>query len=292
MIIDVGIKEKFRDPFMLVDNDVYYLYGSTGIAYKNTSKDLNGHWESLGVVVETPAKAIGDLFWAPEVHKYNDAYYMFTSYRSSDTGLRGCAVFKSDSPEGPFLEITNGTLTPADLYCIDGTLYIDRNGDPWMIYSEEYINESLGKIGRMGAAKMSKDLTSFVSEPVELFRADEPSWSVGTVPDGPCMYRCKDGELLMVWSGFEWVDNKWSYVVAISRSDNGDIDGKWTHDDKLLYSIGLSGKYDGGHGMIFKSIEGQLYLSIHAPNYIEGIEPTPFFIPIKEENNTLVWDIK
>ena len=70
MIIDVGITEKFRDPFMLVDNGIYYLYGSTGIAYKNTSKDLNGEWESLGVVVETPAKAIGDLFWAPEVHIY------------------------------------------------------------------------------------------------------------------------------------------------------------------------------------------------------------------------------
>ena len=33
----------------------------------------------MGNVVEIPADANGD-YWAPEVHKYNGAYYMFTTY--------------------------------------------------------------------------------------------------------------------------------------------------------------------------------------------------------------------
>ena len=286
-IVNVDI-EHLRDPYVLLDDGVYYMYGTGGQCYKNTSRSLSGTWQSLGCVVETPADADGYYFWAPEVYKYNEYYYMITSYHSSVTEHRGCAVFRSDSPEGTFVQISSGTITPTDKDCIDGTLYFDNNDQPWMIFSEESVDNS---IGRMLAAQMSADLTSLTTTPVELFRADAASWSSGRISEGPYMYRCEDGELLMIWSGFQYVDGEYLYCVGVAHSDNGDIDGNWSQDNTLLYSKELSGIYDGGHGMIFKSLTGQLYISVHSPNDTDGVDEKPVLIPIKEENGTLVWDV-
>jgi len=278
---------QLRDPCILVEDGVYYAYGTRWIGFKNTSGDLRGEWEELGVVAQIPENAETN-YWAPEVHKYNGAYYMFTTYRSSVTGHRGCTIMKSDKPEGPFIEITNGHITPSDWDSIDGTFYVDPDGQPWMVFVHEWTSTDDG-IGRMAAAKLSDDLAHFISEPVELFRADDPSWSRAQVTDGCWMYRCKDGQLLMLWSNSDSA----GYCVGIARSADGRVDGTWTQDDELLYSKNMTGvKYDGGHGMLFYDTDGQMYLSIHSPNGGGLDRPeTPVFIPVREENGTIVWDI-
>lgn len=195
---------------------------------------------------------------------------------------------KADSPEGPFAEITNGHITPHDWDAIDGTFYVDPKGQPWMVFVHEWTCTDDG-IGRMAAAKLSDDLTHFISAPVELFRADAPVWSRAQVTDGCFLYRCADGQLLMLWSNSDSA----GYCVGIARSADGRVDGQWTQDEALLYSQNMPGvRYDGGHGMLFHSTDGQLYLVIHAPNRRnEDRKETPVFIPVREENSTLVWDL-
>ncbi len=183
---------------------------------------------------------------------------MFATYFSSATQHRGCSILKSASPEGPFVEITNGHVTPKDQDSIDGTLYVDKSGQPWMIYVHEWTSTDDG-IGRMSAAKLSDDFTHFVSEPIELFRADSPSWSDDRVTDGCFMYTTSNNDILMLWSNFS--DS--GYCVGIARSENGKVDGRWLQDDKLLFSKEFTGDYDGGHGMIFKGRNGS-YVSICA----------------------------
>ncbi len=286
-VMIVSTLPQLRDPCILVEDGVYYAYGTRWIAFKNTSGDLRGEWEELGVVAQIPKNAETN-YWAPEVHKYNGAYYMFTTYRSSVTGHRGCTIMKSDSPEGPFVEITNGHITPSDWDSIDGTFYVDPDGQPWMVFVHEWTSTDDG-IGRMAAAKLSDDLTHFISEPVELFRADDPSWSKAQVTDGCWMYRTEDGQLLMLWSNSDSA----GYCVGIARSADGRVDGTWTQDKDLLYSKNMAGmKYDGGHGMLFYDTDGQMYLSIHSPNRggQDRLE-TPVFIPVREENGTIVWDL-
>ena len=139
----------------------------------------------------------------------------------------------------------------------------------------------------MAAAKLSDDLTHFISEPVELFRADDAPWSMIGVTDGCWMYRCADGQLLMLWSN--WDDA--GYCVGIARSASGSVTGPWTHDSQLLYSKNMTGEYDGGHGMLFTALDGKMYLSIHSPNGKIGDRmEMPIFIPVKEEDGKLVWD--
>ena len=70
---------RLRDPFIVIENGVYYAYGTGWRCYRNTSGSLAGDWEDLGVVVEVPADAV-DCHWAPEVHRYDGAFYMFTTY--------------------------------------------------------------------------------------------------------------------------------------------------------------------------------------------------------------------
>ena len=134
-------------------NGKYYLYGTPGKYawhgadgfYCYISDDLE-NWEGPQKVFAPDETFCSDRnYWAPEVHKYNGAYYMFTTYRSSVTGHRGCTIMKSDSPEGPFVPISKnsngepGHPTPDDLYTIDATLYVDREGQPWMVYSKEWM---------------------------------------------------------------------------------------------------------------------------------------------------------
>ena len=191
---------KLRDPFVLAENGTYYMYGTGWVCYKN-SGDLK-HWiKSEKELVVIPSECCGDQ-WAPEVHKYNGKYYMFTTYRSSKTSRRGCTILKSDSPEGPFVEITNGHITPAEWDSIDGTFYVDEDNQPWMIFVHEWVSTD-DNVGRMAAAKLSDDLTYFISEPIELFRADEPEWAKHGVTDGCFMYKTEDNQLLMLWSNFD-----------------------------------------------------------------------------------------
>lgn len=66
----------------------------------------------------------------------------------------------------------------------------------------------------------------------------------------------ENGELLCVWSSF----CKDGYCELVSRSDNGDIDGNWTVDREPIF-----GK-NGGHGMIFDTIDGERMFVMHTPN--------------------------
>ena len=284
LLIESGI-EQLRDPCILYEDGVYYAYGTGWVCWKNTSGSLDGKWEGPYHVVETPAN-VGGCQWAPEVHKYNGAFYMFTTYLSSVTNHRGCTILKSDSPMGPFVEITDGHITPKDWDSIDGTFYVDKAGDPWMVFVHEWTSTD-DKIGRMACAKMNADLTEFVTEPVEMFRADDPAWSTNGVTDGCWMYTTEAGSLLMIWSNWD----KYGYCVGIARSESGEITGPWIQEEKVLYSKSMTGQYDGGHGMIFTHTDGQMYLSIHSPNSASaGRKEMPIFVPIREENDTLVWD--
>lgn len=293
-MIETSIK-KLRDPFILVENGVYYAYG-TGVSnmtdwndtsyacFKNVSGRLDGEWTRLPQIYVNPPHAVKNR-WAPEVHKYKGAFYMFTTYYSDETNHRGSTILRSESPEGPFVEITNGHITQPDWDCIDATFYVDREGQPWMIFVHEWTCTE-DRIGRMAAAKLSDDLTHFISEPIELFRADAPKWAGGRgVTDGCFMYDTEDGGLIMLWSNFD--DH--GYAVGVAKSSNGRVDGEWIQEETPIFSRSMTGKYDGGHGMIFTSLEGRKYLCIHSPNKpTPEREEVPVLIPVEERDGTVV----
>lgn len=279
---------KLRDPFVLPKNGIYYMYGTGWEVYKNTSKDLGGDWISLGnkVLLSDPNDD-GGCHWAPEVHEYNGYYYMITTYLSKSTAHRGCAVFRSDSPEGPFIQISDGHITPHDIDAIDGTLYKDPAGQLWMVFVHEWTCKK-DHIGSFAAAKLSSDLSHFISDPIELFSANEPKWAVRGVTDGCFMYTSNDGKLLMTWSNFA----SDGYCMGVSRSREDRLDGHWTHDDEPIYSRTMQGMFDGGHGMIFRAFDGDMYIAFHAPNTPVGDRlERPCFAKVMYSDGHLTLDI-
>jgi len=285
MIIETSVT-KLRDPYIVVADGIYYAYGTGWQCYVNKSGKLDGEWVKSSV---SPTVVVPEDFekqnWAPEVHVVDGKYYMFTTYFSSKTQHRGCSVFCSEHPEGPFVQISDGHFTPLDWDCIDATLYIDEDGQPWSIFVHEWTCRP-DHVGLMSVAKMSDDLTHLISEPVDLFRADEAPWAAAGVTDGCFLWRTKGGKLLMIWSNFA----KDGYCVGIAESDDGKPDGRWIQREKRLYGKTDAGyPYDGGHGMIFVDTDGQLYLSMHSPNDPVGERDTTMvFLTVKEQDDDLI----
>lgn len=274
-----------RDPFILIDDGKYYLYGTRGSTcwgeatgfdcYYGT--DLENWTGPITIFEKSDTFWANKNYWAPEIHKYNGKYYMFASFKA-DNKCRGTQILISDSPEGPFNIHSDGPVTPHDWECLDGTFYISKNKKPYMVFCHEWAQI---RNGTVCSIELSPDLKKAVSKPQLLFSAtDGHSWIKALedqktddcyVTDGPFLYRLMTNELVMIWSSF----GEKGYVQAISRSDNGDIDGKWTVDQKLLFDS------DGGHGMIFKGLDNKLYLTLHSPN--THLEERPKFIQIKED---------
>ena len=284
VIIETEIKQ-LRDPFVLYADGEYYIYGTGWTVFH--SSELNGKYTKENDIVKVPEDC-GGCQWAPEVYKVGNDYIMVTTYLSKTTGRRGCSVFRSDSPKGKFEEISNGHVTPKEWDSIDGTLYFDDAGVPWMVFVHEWVSTD-NNVGRMAVAQMSSDLTKFVSEPIELFTARDPSWANANVTDGCFIYKMSSGKLLMLWSNWD----SEGYCVGIAESVSGSVLGPWIQQDERLFSKSLTGIYDGGHGMIFKDTNGRTWLSIHSPNSpARDRKEVPIFVPVKESDDTLVWDFE
>ena len=281
---DTGVR--VRDPWVLEHEGTYYLYG-TGLAWNGYgcvySTDLQNWSDPVKVYAPEGACDGENDWWAPECHYYQGNFYLFATYRSAASGKRGVAIFRSADPLGPFEIITDGHITPKDRDAIDGTLYVDEDGQPWMVYVGEWTSNEDG-VGDMMAAKLSGDLTEFVSDPILLFRATDPRWANGGVTDGPFLYKTKTGRLLMLWSN---TDNK-GYCVGIASSSNGKVDGKWRQQPWELYKA-TDENADGGHGMLFTAPDGTLLLSVHSPNVATEDNPTTaVFVPVSDIGTTLV----
>lgn len=282
---EIGI----RDPFVLTHDGKYYMYGTgaaKGLGYGcYVSEDLE-NWAGPFNVFTAPEGFDGTKdFWAPECHYYNGSFYLFATYFSKTTGHRGVSVFRAESPLGPFEEISDGHITDHTQDAIDGTLYVDESGQPWMIYVHEWTCMPDGE-GAMDAVKLSDDLSRFISEPVELFKAKDPVWTDNSVTDGPFMYKTKYGRLLMLWSN----NCEDGYCVAIASSQNGKPDGKWKQSVSPFYKRDKNNIHDGGHGMIFETFDGKLMMCIHSPNgrLDDGTFETAKFIEIRDTGYNLV----
>lgn len=96
----------------------------------------------------------------------------------------------------------------------------------------------------------------------------------------------------MLWSNLESVGEGFGYCVAVAKSENGKIDGKWIHEAKPIFSRQITGGVDGGHGMIFENRDGKKYMAIHSPNLPEqGDCEKAFFVRVEEENGKIVCEI-
>ena len=277
-----------RDPFVLVHEGTYYLYGTRAATCWGeadgfdvyTSGDLE-NWSGPTECFHNDGSFWADRnYWAPEVYRWEDGFYMFASFKRADV-RRGTAILRADSPLGPFAPHSEGCVTPRDWECLDGTFYVSPAGRPYLAFCHEWVQVGNGEVCAM---ELTEDLRSAAGEPRVLFRAGDAAWSKrmhhssgqeGYVTDGPFLWRTEDGALLCLWAGF----SQDGYTEGVARSGNGEIDGVFTQTEPLF-------RRDGGHGMVFRGLDGVLRLTLHSPN--THLQEHPVFYRLTERDGRLV----
>ena len=268
-----------RDPFVLFENGMYYMYGTRAKSFGiNTggfdvyvSTDLKNWSQPIECFNSVTYGMNAGVNWAPEVHKYGDAYYLFATFTGS-TGItgKGTYILKSDSPLGPFVPHSKGKVTPDDWECLDGTLYTDKEGKAYIVFCHEH-QQILD--GTICYTPLSSDLSETIGETVTLFKASDSHFSEPLrydngeehwVTDGPFMWRSSAGGLFMLWSTF--INNQ--YAECVVRFNDGELSMNLDHLPPLNVS-------DGGHGMIFGASDGEVWLTYHMPN-VSGFEHPHF----------------
>ena len=262
-IYDIPIDQiEVRDPFIFTDHtrQCYYLHVNTNptiTVYK--SKDLK-YWKKIGASFTPDANFWGKKdFWAPDLYHYNNSYYLFVTF-SGENGKRGTSVLISDHPEGPFKPVKNEPVTPKEQMCLDASLFIDKENQPWLVYCREWLEVVDGQVV---IQKLSRDLKDTADKPVVLFSASQSGWAGSIsgkeeyVTDAPIIYYEENGELTMSWSSFT-KENR--YAIGLAKSKSGNPAGPWEHIH------GLVNDDHGGHSMLFHDLSGKLHISYHSPN--------------------------
>ena len=305
-----------HDPYILADTNsgLYYLYNANYFQYRSAeygygksvvmyvSPDLI-HFSEPRNVFDLTTIAQGSWFddcdspWAPEVHEWHGRYWMFMTlhakrentshptagpqwYRGKElTERRGMFAAVADSPEGPFAVVdTTQPMTRSDDMALDGTLAVDADGSPWMIYAHEWVQLF---DGAMEAVKLDgDDLSKAAGDPIHLWSASEGAWhlddgdapeggwnsnfdtdqaerlipqgSGGYVTDGPFVQRTPNGSLVCLWTSY----SRGEYILSQAVSRSGAVSGPWQQLPALDYR-------DAGHAMVFRSFDGTLLLIMH-----------------------------
>ncbi len=290
---------RLSDPFIFADksDQTYYMYGSggAGTVMCRASKDLK-NWTDRFVVYQFPAEHWAGPkapSWAAEVHQYKGKYYLFTTsddgkpigknILGNDYPHRATQIYVSESPRGPFRDFTNNTPhTPAEWPSLDGTLWLE-GGKPYLVFCHEWTQIMNGTVE---AVPLPENLGLPVKTPFTLLTGfdapfiteSQPDPRKSYVTDGCFLFRTKTGRLGMIWSSWKGKD----YVLMAAYSKSGKIKGPWVQDKELLF------QNNGGHGMLFRTFEGKLMLSMH---YVDAADQRPgrqpMFIEVDDSGDRL-----
>lgn len=283
-----------RDPFILLHEDKYYLYGTRSATTWGIASGFDAYisenlinWEGpMEIYHKTEDFWADRCYWAPECYFYKGDFYLVATFASENNNM-GTQILISDSPVGPFRIHSDGPVTPKEWKCLDGALYFKENGTPYMIFGHSFQDNPNGE---MYAVELSEDLRKAVGKPRMLFEASQARWATpipfakqefgidGNVYfiDGPCLHRTKSGRLLMLWSSW----GKRGYAVGVAYSKNGEIDGEWCHIEEPFYGE------NGGHGMLFKDKANKMFYILHNPNDL--YKERPQIMKVTETEDLLI----
>lgn len=284
-----------RDPYVLVHEGKYYMYGTRSATCWGpadgfdcyVSSDLE-NWEGPVEIFHRPEGFFADReYWAPECIFYKDAFYLITTF-GGENRKKGMYVLRSETPTGPF-QVYSERLTPEDWTCIDGTIHFEDD-IPYLIFSHSFEDTPDGD---MCILKLSEDMKKAEGEAALLFSAGEAKWAK-PVPfakaefgmdgdvyftDGPCVIDLGDGKLYMTWSSW----GNCGYAVGAAVSENGKVNGPWKQMDIPIYPE------NGGHGMMFRDLNGKMKFVLHFPN--DKYQERPVFVDVAADENGFTLDI-
>ena len=308
---------KFGDPYVLLASDGrYYMYGTGGVkdGFGCYVSDNLVDWEYKGAVYQgnTPESWAKSNFWAPEVYEKDGKFYMFFSADwkvnpndELENFLIGVAV--SDSPTGPFVEISDEPLFNPGYPIIDANVFKDDDGKFYLYFSrccykhpvESEIADWAKEQGMFDeieeswvyGIELSPDFKSVIGEPVLLLRPpvsmsdQQAEWESRSVTSGEVNRRWTEGSFLikrdgvyyMMYSANFFGGENYAVGYATSDSPLGPYT-KASNNPVLEKNTAKGGIVTGvGHNSITWSRDGkQLYCVYHGRTAETGDERVVF----------------
>jgi len=158
-------------------------------------------------------------------------------------------------------------LMSPDKPTLDGTFRVDKDGKPYMIYCHEWLQNWNGTMEKI---ELKPDLSGTIGKRQILFFACDSPWSKernengdivpNKVTDGPWLFRTQTGKLGMIWTSWVLGD----YTQGVAYSESGTLDGPWVHEKEPITPPNY------GHGMLFRTLEGKLLMSVHSHANVNG----------------------
>ena len=97
--------------------------------------------------------------------------------------------------------------------------------------------------------------------------------------DGPYLFRTQTGRLGMIWTS--WIYDV--YTQGVAYSESGTLDGPWIQEEKPITPPNF------GHGMLFRTFNGKLLMSVHSHKDINGHHHrVPHLFEVDDSGNRLV----
>ena len=219
------------DPFVMRYNGMYYLYMTTGGSairgYKSYDlynwQMVNNRVNGEGFVYkyaqdDNPIDSQSTVPYAPEVFYFDGAFYLITSPSGN-----GHYVLKSDSPEGPFYNVS-GNIGRG----IDGHYFVDGATENIYMYGS----------GNQGIAcyQIEDDMFT-VSTDEYSFEKDSVYYDakIGKWNEGPYMLQ-KDGNYYLTYCGTHYLSASYrvNYAYGKAGTDLLEPFGLYTQDTVLL----------------------------------------------------------
>lgn len=168
--------EYFADPFVWTDGREYYAIGTghaeasgrTGdaqpLVFPLLRSDDLVTWSPAGRALRRPDASLGDSFWAPEVARSDDAWFLYYSVGFDDR-LHHLRVARSRDPLGPYVDcaaLTDPRVVP---FAIDPHPFRDGDGRWYLFHARDFLDESdeQGRPARTGTALVIRELTGMTA---------------------------------------------------------------------------------------------------------------------------------
>jgi beta-xylosidase len=251
--------QRIADPFVFREGDTYYLYGTSagdGLLVWTSSDLVN--WRPRGHAFRRTDDSWGRRhFWAPELFKHRDKYYLHFTAAAGDreNPLRRLVLAEGDSPLGPFREV-RAPWFEANYNTIDGHVFRDRDGQLYL-YSVYLPQPPEIEAFQIHVRKLDENLVPS-AESKMCFTASE-AWEGKNVNEGPFVLRHGD-DYLLTYSGMPYTSPNYAVGIATAKSPLG----PWTKSKDgpiLKRAAGVSGP---GHHSFIESPDGkELFIVYH-----------------------------
>lgn len=217
------------DPAVLCAEGAFWMVATSAPnGFKLWRSTDMGRWEpqEMAYRIDPATSWCTGSFWAPEIHKVGDAYYLLFSALWYGHNTMRIGIARAEHPGGPYENLKNEPLFDPGYATIDAHLMIDADGTPYLYYARDCSENVVNGVhtSQIYAVRLRDDLIEIASEPLLLTTPEQP-WELRSGGEyrwneGPFVVR-HDGRYWLFYSANYFQSRDYGVGVAVADSPTG-----------------------------------------------------------------------